>query len=138
MFASKRNRQFAGTLTSLSVVFMSVAFFLVGVATSQDVAEGWDDGVVRKLATDLEQTLRDGYAQSLKAPPQQTVLQQRQRDAAQGVLRRARDLGEDYARKMRTGWSREASEPYFRIVADQVTQIWGNGSTACMRGIRRR
>ncbi len=130
MFASKRNRQFAGTLTSLSVVFLSVAFFSVGVATSQDVAEGGDDGVVRKLATDLEQTLQDGYAQSLKAPPQPTVLQQRQRDAALGVLRRARDLGEDYARKMRASWSREASEPYFRAVFDEVAHIWDTAGDA--------
>ena len=125
MFASKRSRLFAGTLTTLCV-----AFLFVGGAAGQDLGEGWDDGVATKLATDLERTLRDAYERSLKAPPQQTVLQQRQRDAAQGVIRRARDRSEDYARKMRAGWTREASEPYFRIVADEVAQIWDTAGDA--------
>jgi hypothetical protein len=103
---------------------LSVAFLFVGTAASQDVGEGWDDAVATKLASDLAQTLRDAYEQSLKAPPQRTVLQQRGREAAQGVIRRARDLSEDYARKMRAGWSREASEPFFRVVADEVAHIW--------------
>ena len=130
MFGSKRNRLFAGTLTTLSVVFSSVAFLFVDMAASQDVERGWDDGAVTQLATDLEKTLQDGYKQSLKAPLQQTVLQQRRRDAAQGVIRRARDLSEDYARKMRAGWSREASEPSFRAVFEEVAHIWDTAGDA--------
>ncbi len=130
MFGSKRNRLFAGTLTALSVVFLCVTFLFIDMAASQDVDHGWDDGVVTKLATDLEETLQDGYKQSLKAPPQQTVVQQRRRDAAQGVIRRARDLSEDYARKMRAGWTREASEPYFRAVFGEVAHIWDTAGDA--------
>jgi hypothetical protein len=125
MLGSKRNRLLAGFLTTLFV-----AFLFIGGATGQDVGEGWEDGVATKLATDLEQTLREAYERSLKAPPQQTAFQQRQRDAAQGVIRRARDLGEDYARKMRGGWTREASEPYFRIVAAEVANIWDTAGDA--------
>jgi len=131
MFGSKRNRLFAGTLTTLTTLTaLCVAFLLVGGAAGQDLGEGWDDGVARQLASDLEGVLREAYELSLKAPPQQTAFQQRQRDAAQGVIRRARDLGEDYARKMRAGWSREASEPYFRIVADEVAHIFDTAGDA--------
>ncbi len=108
----------------------SVAFSFAAVANSQEVGDGWDQEVATKLATDLEQTLRDAYEKSLKAPPQQTVLQQRGRDAAQGVIRRARDLSADYARKMRAGWSRQASEPHFRAVMDEVAHIWETGGDA--------
>ncbi len=128
MSVSKYNRVFAGTLTVLTA--LSVAFMFVGVAASQNDGDGWDDAVVTKLATDLEQTLRDAYERSLKAPPQQTVLQQRKRDAAQGGIRRARDLSEDYARKMRAGWTREASEPFFLAVVDEVAQIWDTADDA--------
>ena len=32
--------------------------------------------------------------------------------------------GEDYAQRMREGWDREASSPYFQAVAEEVERIW--------------
>ena len=99
---------------TVCLLTLLVAFSLTGLATSEDNNEdsntenAWDQAAVTKLAPELEQTLREAYEQSLKAPPQQTALQQRERDAAQGVIRRARDLAVDYARKMRAGWDRGA------------------------------
>ena len=133
MFESKRRRLFACMLkTTLTATLMasSVAFSFAAVANSQEVGDGWDQEVATKLATDLEQTLRDAYEKSLKAPPQLTVLQQRGRDAAQGVIRRARDLSQDYARKMRAGWSRQASEPFFTTVVDEVAHIFETSGDA--------
>lgn len=121
---------------TVCLLTLLVAFSLTGLATSEDNNEdsntekAWDQAAVTKLANELEQTLREAYEQSLKAPPQQTALQQRERDAAQGVIRRARDLGVDYARKMRAGWDRGASEPYFRAVVDEVEYVWTTAGDA--------
>lgn len=135
MSNSKHSRRFANIWKVLSVLSaFFVAFLSIGVAAAQDADDGWDDGwddaVATKLATDLEETLQDAYETSLEAPPQPTALQQRQRDAAQGVIRRARNLSADYARKMRAGWSRKASEPYFRAVAEEVAHIFDTSGDA--------
>lgn len=84
---------------------------------------GWDQEAVTKLAAELEEALRDAYKRSSKSSPQATVLQQREREAAESVLRRARNLSEEYARRMRSGWDRDASEPYFRAVAEEVAHV---------------
>jgi hypothetical protein len=107
-----------------------VAFLFLDVAAAQDADEDWDQAAATKLATDLEDTLQTVYGNSLKAPPQQTALQQRERDAAQGTIRRARDLSVDYARKMRAGSTREASEPHFRAVVDEVAYIFETAGDA--------
>lgn len=118
-------------MTALSMIFIG-AFFLAGPSAGEgdDPSPSWDQAAATKLATELEQTLREAYEKSLKAPPQQTALQQRERDAAQGVIRRARDLGESYARRMRAGWDRGASEPYFRAVAEEVEYVWTTAGSA--------
>lgn len=131
MSNSKHSRRFANILKVLSLLSaFFVAFLSIGVAAAQHADDGWDDTVATKLASDLEETLQDAYEASLKAPPQRTALQQRQRDAAQGVIRRARNLSADYARKMRAGWSRKASEPYFRAVAAEVAHIFDTSGDA--------
>ena len=134
MSNSKHNRLFTGifarstALSAFSAVL--VAFLIVDVATAQDTAEQWDDAVVTKLAIDLEETLQAAYKSSLEAHPQRTALQQRERDAAQGAIRRSRDLSVDYARRMRAGSSPEASEPYFRAVVDEVAYIFETAGDA--------
>ena len=137
MSNSQQNRLFAGIfarLTSLAALSafsaVLVAFLIVHVAAAQNTAEQWDDAVVTKLAIDLEETLQAAYKSSLEAPPQRTALQQRERDAAQGAIRRSRDLSVDYARRMRAGSSPEASEPYFRAVVDEVAYIFETAGDA--------
>lgn len=125
MSLSNLNRRFSH--------FMLMAFFafqFASGAAAQDADPGWDAAAVGQLATELEKTLQEAYARSLKAPPQQTVLQQRTRDAAQGAIRRARDLSADYARKLRAGYDRDASEPYFRAVANEVAYVWETAADA--------
>ena len=130
MFISKRNRLFAGFLAAWCVAFLFFDAEPSRADSHADVGNGWDHEVATQLANDLEQTLEDAYARSLKAPPQQTVLQQRERDAAQGVIRRARDLSKDYAQKMRAGWSRKASEPHCRVVVEEVALVWDTSGDA--------
>lgn len=127
MSSSMRPRPLAALLMMFFFVFL-----LTGTATGQDdkTDGAWDQAAATKLATELEQTLQKSYESSLKAPPQQTALQQRERDAAQGGIRRARDLGEEYARKMRAGWDRGASEPYFRVVAEEMENVWTTAGRA--------
>lgn len=134
MSNSKHNRLFSGTIAKLTALsaFSAVlfAFLVVNVATAQDADERWDDVVVKKLATDLEETLQAAYKSSLEAPPQRTALQQRERDAAQGAIRRSRDLSVDYARRIRADSSPLASEPYFRAVVDEVAYIFETAGDA--------
>lgn len=134
MSNSKHNRLFSGLFTSLTalsaLLALLVAFLIVGVSAAQDTDDPWDDAVAKRLATDLEETLQAVYKSSLDAPPQRTALQQRERDAAQGAIRRSRDLSVDYARRMRTDLSPEASEPYFRAVVDEVAYIFETAGDA--------
>jgi len=126
MSISKRNRLFVSILTA-----SFVALFVVGAGASlEDAKILWDNEVATKLAIDLEQTLDEAYERSLKAAPQRTAFQQRERDAAQGVIRRARDLSREYADKMRAGWSRNATEAYFRNVVEEVADIWDTSGDA--------
>jgi hypothetical protein len=126
MCISKRNRLFVSILAASFVAL----FFVDAGASPEDAEIGWDGEVATKLAIDLEQTLDEAYERSLKAPPQRTALQQRERDAAQGVIRRARDLGREYASKMRAGWSRNETEAYFRNVVEEVANIWETSGDA--------
>ena len=116
----------------------------VGTAVGQDASNGseagdsangetavvWNQDAVTKLASELETTLAETYAERLKAPPQETVLQQRKRDAAQGIVRNARDLSRDYASRMRSGLDRNTSALYFRTVVDEVAYIWDTAGDA--------
>jgi len=90
----------------------------------------WDQAAVTRLAIELERLFGELYEKSQHAPPQTTALQQRSREAAQGSIRRARDRSAEYAQKMRAGWDRGASEPYFRLVVEEVTDIFDTAGNA--------
>jgi hypothetical protein len=125
MTYSTPTRRLAGLLAILLMAFLTA-----GLASGEDDVVSWDSAVVTKLANELEKTLDEALDKSRSAPDQPTAFQQRERDAAQGRIRRSRELGADYARRMRAGWSREDSEPYFRGVADSIDQIWETAGDA--------
>lgn len=76
-------------------------------------AEGWDQQRAIELSSQLEETF-DLVVQSAEtAARQQTVMQQRTRDAALSEFKHVRDISRDYAAKIREGWGREDSEPFF-------------------------
>ena len=112
------------------LVGLFVALSLSVHAGAEDQRQAWDQARVTEMAAELEKTLEEIHEQSLKAPPQQTALQQRERDAAQGAIRRARDRSQDYARRTRAGWTREESEPYFRAVVEEVEAVWDTAGDA--------
>jgi hypothetical protein len=111
-----------------------VALLLALSGAGGSLAEGepgsWDAEAVAKRADEIEAIFRETYELSLSPPPQQTALQQRQRDAAQGQIRRVRDLAADYAGRMRSGWSRSDSEPYFRLLVEGVEELWSTAGDA--------
>ncbi len=127
MFNSMRPRALVVRLM-VSLLVLSLAGSAGGEEENEEKA--WDQGAVTKLATELEQTLREAYAERSKAAPQQTALQQRDRDAALAVVRRARDVSQDYARLMRAGSTREDSDPLFRAVDDEVAYVWDTAGAA--------
>lgn len=125
MVVSESTRRLAGAL-----VMLLGALLFVAPAVAEETDKTWDAAAVTKLAGTLEETLEEIYARSQDAPVQQTALQQRERDAAQGQIRRARDLGVDYAHRIRTGWTRDESDPYFRSVVEAVDEIWETAGDA--------
>jgi hypothetical protein len=114
----------------LVIVFLAFSTSFASAEDTVDEVDGWDQAKVTSLANELEKSLEDSYAQIQTAPPQQTAMQQRNREAAQGVVRRARDLSADLATKIRAGWGRTESEPYFRMVAEEVAHIWDTAGDA--------
>jgi len=94
-------------------------------ALAEDPADdgAWDATKATQLAQELADVLEEARARAQNAPPQQTVLQQRKRDAAQGSIRRATEAGAAYAKQMRDGADRALSERYFRAVVDEVRSL---------------
>lgn len=88
-----------------------LALLLVAVALS--ARADWDQDRVVDLASELEATLDLALESAASAAQQRTAMQQRTRDAAVSEMRRARDLSREYASKIRGGWSRGDSEPFF-------------------------
>jgi hypothetical protein len=83
----------------------------------------WNDARATQLAQELAAVLEEARARGQNAPPQETVLQQRKRDAAQGSARRATEAGAAYAKQMREGADRALSERYFRAVVVEIRSL---------------
>ncbi len=114
------------------LMIVTLVLSLAGTAIGEDAGEedSWDQVAVTKLAKELEQILQEAQQRSSKAPPQQTVLQQRDLNAAKSVIRRAGDMSKDFARRLEAGWGREDSEPYFRAVNEEVELIFDTAGSA--------
>jgi hypothetical protein len=74
------------------------------------------DEKVSRLAHKLKDLLERGVAVYESAEPQETALQQRQRDAAKGGLVRARDAATELVRDLDGGGDVYSSDVYFRVV----------------------
>ena len=83
----------------------------------------WDAARATQLAEELADVLQEARARAQNAPPQETVLQQRKRDAAQGSVRRATEAGAAYAKQMREGADRALSERYYRAVVVEIRSL---------------
>jgi hypothetical protein len=75
---------------------------------------------VLRLAHELKNLLDRGVATFESAEPQETALQQRQRDAAQGGLVRARDAASSLVEDLDAGGDVYSSDVYFRIVDGNI------------------
>ena len=83
----------------------------------------WNTARATQLAQELADVLEEARARAENAPPQQTVLQQRKRDAAQGSVRRATEASAAYAKQMREGADRALSERYYRAVVVEIRSL---------------
>ena len=88
------------------------ALLLLTVAAAPANAE-WDSRRVIELAAQLEETIGLGLRAAETARQQATTIQQRTRDAAVAAMRRAHEVSGEFAVKIRGGWDREESEPFF-------------------------
>lgn len=71
---------------------------------------------ISRLAHELEDLLERGVAVFDSAAPQETALQQRQRDAAKGGLVRARDASTELVQDLDGGGDVYSSDVYFRVL----------------------
>ncbi len=99
----------------------ALPLLVVGVALSGG-AETWDQERVTELAGQLEETLGLALQSAETARQQRTVMQQRTRDAALGEMKQAHDFSREYATKIRGGWSRGDSEPFFNQLRQATRQ----------------
>ena len=88
------------------------ALLLLTVAAAPANAE-WDSRRVVELAAQLEETIGLGLRAAETARQQETAIQQRTRDAAVAAMKRAHEVSGEFAVKIRGGWDREESEPFF-------------------------
>jgi len=73
----------------------------------------WDQRRAIALANQLEESMRRAIEAAETAHPQRTAMQQRTRDAALVRMKEAHRYSVEYAEKVRGGWSRDDSEPFF-------------------------
>ncbi len=88
------------------------ALLVLTVAAAPANAE-WDSRRVIELAAQLEETIGLGLRAAETARQQATTIQQRTRDAAVAAMKRAHEVSGEFAVKIRGGWDREESEPFF-------------------------
>ena len=89
------------------------ALLLVSLTPLSAAGESWDRDRSVVLAAQLEQTLGLALAAAETATRQDSAMQQRTRDAAVIEMRRVHEYSGHYASKLRGGWDRGESEPFF-------------------------
>lgn len=114
--------------SSVFFVFLAallMAGFTATSATAEEPSkpEFWDSAAATKLAIELSDTFERGLEASKTAPPQDTAFQQRQREAAQGALRRAREASANFAEQMQAGADKFESERLFQGVVSTVAEM---------------
>lgn len=98
---------------SLLRIARASALPLLVVAVALPASADWDQKRVIELASQLEKTIGLGLQFAETARQQRTAIQQRTRDAAVVAMKQAHDFSREYAAKIRGGWSRGDSEPFF-------------------------
>lgn len=89
----------------------------------------WDQPRVTALAADLLSELDAALAAAADSPEQESVRQQRQRDAAVGQVKRVRQHAEKLLSELRAGRGLYQTQPYFRVaheLASETFQIAGD------------
>jgi hypothetical protein len=119
--------------TLLPIALLLLLLAAPALARAEDPADpsaapaaqpAWNAARATQLAEELADVLQEARARAQNAPPQETVLQQRKRDAAQGSVRRATEAGAAYAKQMREGADRALSERYYRAVVLEIRSMW--------------
>ena len=103
---------------------------LVSLTPLSVAGESWDRDRAVVLAAQLEQTLGLALAAAETATQQPTAMQQRTRDAAVIEMRRAHEYSGHYANKLRGGWDRDESEPFFDQLSRATRQARETASGA--------
>ena len=83
----------------------------------------WDGEQVESLAVELVELTGRVLALAPRQLEQETVLQQRQRDAAVSQMRRAHELARTYLSRLRGDRDREATEPFFFQLREAVRAV---------------
>ncbi len=105
------------------------ALLLLTVAAAPANAE-WDSRRVIELAAQLEETIGLGLRAAETARQQETAIQQRTRDAAVAAMKRAHEVSGEFAVKIRGGWDREESEPFFNQLRLAMRRARGRARNA--------
>ncbi len=96
-------------------------------------AQAWDQQRVRELAVQLSEQLRAARAAAAEAPEQDTVLQQRSRDAVVARVTRMQAVADQLRTQLGAGWGREETRGSFESVRDQARQALDKAGDAVPR-----
>ena len=105
------------------VAVMALTLVVEPVMASDHEAEEADAerrAAITRHARELADLLVRGESILEDAEPQDTVLQQRQRDAAEGAMRRATEAAVEHAKQLEAGASLDETLLYFGTIRDHV------------------
>ncbi len=97
-------------------------FALLLSASAATHAATWDAAAVLEHAEALHTEIGAVLALVPDAPAQETAMQQRTRNAAVVLMKRAHELSDEYVRRLRSGWDRDESQPFFEQVREEVRE----------------
>lgn len=107
---------------------VAVGFALSAPAGAEPLA--WDQARVTELAKQLVGELDAALAAASESPAQETVRQQRQRDAAIGQVRRVRQDAAKLFNDLRGGRGRYPTAPIFQRALERASETFQIGGDA--------
>ena len=110
---------------------------MLGVGPALAEPKAWDQNEVKRLAGEFAQSLAKISAAAGVAPPQETAMQQRTRDAAVGRLGSVHEAADGLAKRLANGWDRSDTQLYFEQVRELFDQARGVAGDAVAKAEQR-
>ncbi len=112
---------------------LSVLVALLPTGAPAGEAQPWNPQSMHALSVQLSEQLRAVRTAAAQAPEQDTVLQQRSRDAVVARVTRMQAVADQLRTQLEAGWGREETRGSFESVRDQARQALDKAGDAVPR-----